>query len=672
VTSDAPIFRPSGSAPSRGGSAEVLRFPRRRRTPHAARAPRRPTGELEARLGALLLEAGEVEAGPLAQALLDRRRQEAGLADILRARGAVGEDALLDAVARLHGMGRAGPPPAGPAAEREARELPLDLALTYRALPWGRVAGLRVVATARPEAAAELRAALPRALASSLFVVASDAAIDARLQVVHGRELARQAECRVPDRQSCRDWGSSGAAYVVPAALLGTGAAACAWPGLVLAVLTLLALASAAANLALRCLALLALRRDAPGRAVAFASVRRSVPRPAARLPRITMLVPMHDEPRIAASLMARLGRLDYPRSLLDVVLVVEDDDYVTLAALGAADLPPWIRTVAVPPGLPRTKPRAMNYALNFARGSIVGVWDAEDAPEADQLRRVAARMGAAPPETACLQGKLDFYNADRNWIARCFTIDYALWFRLLLPGIERMGLAIPLGGTTLFFRREALERIGAWDAHNVTEDADLGIRLARAGYRTEVLDTTTLEEANAAALPWVKQRSRWLKGYMMTWAVHMRQPGRLWAELGAWRFLGVQWLFGGAVLNAMLLPFAWMPIVATLGGPHPFAGWLSHSTLGWLSLAVVGVTLGNMALASAACAAPAHRHLRRSVPLLEAYFPLATLAIWKAAAELTLKPFHWDKTEHGAFGGADEAEVEPEVAPPAVVRTGT
>jgi cellulose synthase/poly-beta-1,6-N-acetylglucosamine synthase-like glycosyltransferase len=423
------------------------------------------------------------------------------------------------------------------------------------------------------------------------------------------------------------------------------------------AALTAAAFAVAAANLLLRALALLALRRHPAADGPAFAS-RRAPPGRRRKLPTITMLVPMHREPDIARPLLARLSRVDYPRALLDVALVVEADDTATLDALAAAPLPHWIRVVPVPAGEPRTKPRAMNYALNFARGSVVGVWDAEDAPAPDQLRMVARRLMVAPPEVACLQGKLDYYNAGRNWLSRCFAIEYATWFRLLLPGIERMGLTIPLGGTTLFFRREALERIGAWDAHNVTEDADLGVRLARAGYRTEVIDTTTLEEATAAALPWIKQRSRWLKGYVMTWAVHMRSPRRLWRELGAWRFLGVQWLFGGAVLNAFLLPFAWSPLVMAFGLPHPIAGWLPEGALPWAAAALFGMALANMAVAVAACRAPAHRPLRPWTCLLELYFPLATLAIWKGLVELTAKPFHWDKTDHGAYGGCEEDAV--------------
>ena len=147
------------------------------------------------------------------------------------------------------------------------------------------------------------------------------------------------------------------------------------------------------------------------------------------------------------------------------------------------------------------------------------------------------------------------------NWLSRCFTIEYATWFRVILPGLARMGLPIPLGGTTLFFRRTILDRLGGWDAHNVTEDADLGIRLARHGYRTELIPTTTYEEANCRPWPWVRQRSRWLKGYAVTWAVHMRNPARLWRDLGPWRFFGVQVLFVGTLSQFITAPPTMEPL---------------------------------------------------------------------------------------------------------------
>ncbi|MGB3556695.1 MAG: glycosyltransferase family 2 protein [Jannaschia sp.] len=626
------------------GAAAIL--PRFQRVPYIRRR----------QIGQLLLDSGTITESELTRALFRQRETGTRVGDILIRNGNATEADVTAALGRQHGMGQAGPPPPDdPTLDALARRLPMENATEYRALPWARIGQRTLVATARPDLIDDLARDLPDELGPCLFAVVSDRALDARMGVVHGPAMARSAECQVPEALSCRrlrDRSGSALMALIPVAMC---AAALFWPTIALGLATMLGLLVAALNTGLRTAAFVAVRRSRKAGGP-FATVR-TCGAAAGKLPVISILVPLHREPEIAAPLSRRLARIDYPRELLDICLVVEEDDAETLAALDRADLPPWMRVIAVPDGHPRTKPRAMNYALNFARGDIVGIYDAEDAPAPDQLLKVAARFRAAPDDVACLQGLLDFYNPTRNWMSRCFTIEYANWFRLVLPGIARMGLVVPLGGTTLFFRREALDRVGGWDAHNVTEDADLGVRLARLGYRTEILQTTTLEEANASPLAWVKQRSRWMKGYVLTWAVHSRRPLRLWRDLGTKRFLGFHLLFLGAILNALLMPFMWSTIVVAFGMWHPVLDMLPGSGTLALAMVIVTLTVANMALAMAGCAAAHHRNLRRWVPTLEAYFPLATLAVGKALAEIVMRPFHWDKTAHGGFGGDDSTE---------------
>ena len=301
-----------------------------------------------------------------------------------------------------------------------------------------------------------------------------------------------------------------------------------------------------------------------------------------------------------------------------------------------------------MPRGRIRTKPRALNYALDFTRGEIIGVYDAEDAPEPDQLRRIAARFAGAPDDVVCLQGRLDFYNPTQNWLSRCFTLDYAAWFRVVLPGLARLGFAIPLGGTTFFIRRKALEALGRWDAHNVTEDADLGIRLARRGWRTEIVDTTTYEEANCRPMAWVRQRTRWLKGYALTWAVHMRRPGRLWRELGPKKFFGFQVMFAGTLLLFLLAPVFWLSWLFTIGTPNPVLAGLPGPALILLFALFAGSELLNLTVAAVAASGPEHRKLLKWLPTLILYFPLASYAAVRAIADAGIAPFFWDKTRHG------------------------
>ena len=369
------------------------------------------------------------------------------------------------------------------------------------------------------------------------------------------------------------------------------------------------------------------------------------------KLPRVSILVPLRREEAVAERLLEALKAMDYPAALLDIKLVLEADDEITRAAIDRTALPPTIEVVTVPADMLQTKPRAMNYALPFCRGDIVGVYDAEDRPDPGQILAVVRHLQSAPPEVACVQGYLDFYNASDSLLSRCFTLEYAIWFRVVLLGVERLGLPIPLGGTSVFFRRGMLESMGAWDAHNVTEDADLGMRLARFGYRCEMIDSTTWEEANCRAWPWIKQRSRWLKGYALTWATHMRRPRELWRDLGPRGFLGFQVLFLGAITSYLSLPLFWASWMAWLGFGMSF--WASFPAwLMWSFFASMIAGQAVMLTTAAIAARDSGRPVRWVAPLF-LYWQLGAVAAWKAMGEIFTRPTYWHKTEHGVSPSA-------------------
>ena len=537
--------------------------------------------------------------------------------------------------------------------------LPPELCLRYAALPWRRDGDTLYLATARPERFDAARAALPPGCGAVAMATASLADIHAEIAARHGPALARDAETRLPPELSCRDLNR----LTPRRALVGGGFA--------LTGLTTLALAPAVFFVAAASLAIAVLLLAQITRLAALLASRHPVPDAApraARLPRISLLVPLFREERIAAALLDRLSRLDYPRHRLEVLLLLEAGDDTTRAALSAIRLPPWMRVVEVPSGPIATKPRALNYGLSFASGDIVGIYDAEDSPAPDQLLRVAGHFSRAPPETACLQGILDFYNPHANWLSRCFTIEYATWFRLVLPGLARLGCPIPLGGTTVFFRRGALDRVGGWDAHNVTEDADLGIRLARFGYVTDLVPLVTREEANNRAWPWIRQRSRWLKGYMITWLVHSRRPLVLLRDLGAWRFLAMQILFLTTILQFLLAPALWSFWLLLLGWQPAALTGLSGTQTQLLFGGFLVAEAISLTVSVAAVARSPHQGLLAWVPTLFLYFPLATVAIYKALFELVTRPFYWDKTMHGHSApdhdGADLPERTPRGMP--------
>ena len=359
-------------------------------------------------------------------------------------------------------------------------------------------------------------------------------------------------------------------------------------------------------------------------------------------LPVYTILAPLYDEPEVVPQLIRAFSALDYPAECLDIKLLLEEDDERTLAAIKALNLPPYIELLHVPNLAPRTKPKACNYGLAFARGTFTVIFDAEDIPDPDQLKRAVAKFAASGPETACLQARLNFYNPRDNWLTRQFTLEYSMWFDLLLPGLKRLGLPIPLGGTSNHFRTDALRAIGGWDPYNVTEDADLGLRLARRGYRCDILNSTTYEEANSETLNWLRQRTRWQKGYMLTWLVHMRHPLRLLRQLGMWRMLGFQLFFGGTVLLAICTPLA-IPLL--LSGLvlclDPILSLLNFCTLigglGTLSLCVIAgaICRGNYDLIVDIWRTPF-------------YWLLTMAANIRAVWQLFQCPFYWEKTRHG------------------------
>jgi len=599
-----------------------------------------------------LLANGAVSAGDIALARGVQGVCDAGLGRILTAEGLIGDDDLLDAHARHFGSRRLD-------AAGLARLAPLDTDLTpgrllrHGVLPVRDRDGQPALVCHDPGAGVALLPDLPPDLRAARLLWAPRAAIQNRIAELHRPALAQAMTTRVPETESCRSWDVSHRRRL--AAVLGLiaalGGLCVLWPRLVFAVL---------AGWAVLTLVVAGLYRIAAFVA-GLAARRETETAPEiggdARLPRISILVPLFRETEILHALVARLGRLTYPKCLLDVILVLEETDTETRRALAGIDLPGWMRALVVPDGAPRTKPRAMNHALDFCEGDIVGIYDAEDAPDPDQLTRVARRFLSAPPEVVCLQGVLDFYNPRQNWLARCFTIEYAAWFRLILPGMARLGLAIPLGGTTLFFRRDALEALGGWDSHNVTEDADLGFRLARHGLRTEMLATVTGEEANCLPWPWIRQRSRWLKGYMSTWLVHMRRPRLLHRQLGTWRFLGFQAHFISALSQVLLAPVLWSFWLVLLGLPHPIDPYLPHGAMVGLGVLFLSVEVINLTVHAAAVSGAGHRHLLAWAPTMHFYAPLAAVAAWKALYELVLKPFFWDKTRHGLSLGAGQAD---------------
>ena len=378
-------------------------------------------------------------------------------------------------------------------------------------------------------------------------------------------------------------------------------------------------------------------------------------------LPTLTILVPAYKEPHVLPSLVRHLAALEYPRDRLEIKLLLEEDDPDTVAAAAALDLTAPFQVVIVPPIGPRTKPKALNFALVGSTGDVVCIFDAEDRPDPKQLLKVAATFAKLGETVGCVQAELAYYNANENLITRWFAVEYRMWFTQFLPALSRTNAAIPLGGTSNYIRRDLLIKMGAWDPYNVTEDADLGIRLRRCGYSVAVLDSITYEEANTDFVNWVKQRSRWYKGYLQTWLVHMRHPRRLIKDIGFAAFVRFNLFVGGTPVLAMLNPISWALIILwfvlqphfileIMPAPVYYSGlfgWLFGNFILYYLNLMVAYEFDDEKVFTAALRLPL-------------YWVMMAIAAVKAMLQLVFTPAYWEKTQHGLSSFAPDAKVVP------------
>lgn len=365
-----------------------------------------------------------------------------------------------------------------------------------------------------------------------------------------------------------------------------------------------------------------------------------------AELPIITILAPLYREAHALPGLTKAIMSLDYPPEKLDVKLLLEEDDDETRNKARRIGLEDLFDVIVVPGSEPQTKPKACNYGLLSALGELIVIYDAEDEPAPRQLRKAAALFAASDDALACVQARLNYYNSDDNWLTRLFTLEYCLWFDHFLPALDRLGAPIPLGGTSNIFRTDILAEVGGWDPYNVTEDADLGFRLARRGFRTAVIDSTTYEEANCEVGNWMRQRTRWMKGFMQTWIVSRRMANLRRFD---WRsFLSVDLFVGGAVFAALANPLLWALLLAEKFGAMDPLGALPD----WVGAANLSALIfGNFSLIALSALAPVRRKLTQLCPaalLTPVYWLMMSVAAWRALFQLFSMPSFWEKTDHG------------------------
>lgn len=368
-------------------------------------------------------------------------------------------------------------------------------------------------------------------------------------------------------------------------------------------------------------------------------------------LPVYSVLCPLYREAHMLPLFLEGMKGLDWPKEKLDVLILLEEDDEETRLAAEKMSLPSWVRVIVVPHSFPKTKPKACNYGLAFARGEYIVVYDAEDRPDPRQLKKAYLAFRESPPNVRCIQAKLNYFNADQNLLTRLFTTEYSLWFDVILPGLQSIHTSIPLGGTSNHFHTRDLIALEGWDPFNVTEDCDLGIRIFKRGYTTAIIDSVTLEEANSQVRNWLRQRSRWLKGYMQTYLVHMRQPLQFIRENGIHTFV-FQLIVGGKIAFIIINPIWWLMTLAYF----LFYGLVGERIQEIFPplifyMAVTSLIFGNFLYLyyyMIGCAKRRHYELIKYVFLIPFYWFLVSFAALIALYQLFVKPHYWEKTHHG------------------------
>ncbi len=356
--------------------------------------------------------------------------------------------------------------------------------------------------------------------------------------------------------------------------------------------------------------------------------------------PIYTILLPVYLEGQQLPNLVHHISNFIYPKSRLDIKLIVEEDDYNSLSVIQNLNIPDYFHIIKVPYSLPRTKPKALNYAMQYAKGEYIVIYDADDKPDRDQLIKAIAMFGDLPEEYVCLQAKLNYYNKDENLLTKLFSMEYSIWFEYLIKGLYVLGLPIPLGGTSNHFKAGALKAVGCWDAYNVTEDADLGIRLYSCGYKTALLDAYTLEESPISIGGWMYQRSRWLKGYMQTFIVYAKNIHQSQTKMSLASHFTAIIFIGFSTYSFFILP--WILIVSVT---------IKGAILSKLFMLNFIVAICYMYGSAWMVIKNYSKHSKQSIVafiIWPFYFLLHSIASYKAIYDLIKSPFKWNKTIHG------------------------
>jgi cellulose synthase/poly-beta-1,6-N-acetylglucosamine synthase-like glycosyltransferase len=360
-------------------------------------------------------------------------------------------------------------------------------------------------------------------------------------------------------------------------------------------------------------------------------------------LPIYSILIPLYNEAFKVKSILNAMKNMNYPKNKLDIKIIIEADDLITLRTLSVENLPPYVHIIKVPYSLPRTKPKALNYAMAYVKGDILTIYDAEDIPDTDQLLKAVAAFSNLPEQFACVQAKLNFYNPKENLLTRFFSLEYSIWFEYLLKGLSLLNLPVTLGGTSNHFKVDKLKEVGYWDASNVTEDADLGIRLYLSGYKVHLIDSTTIEESPTNIAVWLPQRARWIKGFIQTIYVFMRAKKDL-TKLNYLQIITVYIFVGLSTYSFFCFPWIILALCFELH-KYMYYSWFINSIFAFSYLYIIAYFILIKEKESISQFNKMDWITLIAWPL---YFLLHTISSYIAIWEIITSPFKWNKTPHG------------------------
>ncbi len=610
------------------------------------------TRKARTQMAQMLLKSGLVTEEELQVATLEYSRTGDPLGDILVSHGAISEDTLVAALSEQYQMQRVGLTDFEPDFDL-AQRLPEPIAQSFQAIPVAATDGEVILAVARPLNREQTETAEVALGAKVRTLLANRTELDQVIQRVWSAqysELSTQALLEARPHESAHVVVSGAQKATLIFAVVAVVICAVIWP-----MPTMIALVGICSffylivsiykfRLTLKALGG-HLETDVTDAQIHAIDER--------TLPLYTILVPLYKEAGIVERLVRDINALDYPRTRLDVKLLCEEDDEETIDKIRDMELPPHFHLVVVPDSQPKTKPKACNYGLMLSTGHYCVIFDAEDRPDPDQLKKAVIAFDEVSPNVVCVQAKLNHFNQDQNLLTAWFANEYSMHFELVLPAMGAAESPIPLGGTSNHFITSKLRELGAWDPFNVTEDADLGIRLHREGYRTAMIDSTTLEEANSNVANWIRQRSRWNKGYIQTWLVHMRNPFALLSQTGIRGFISFNLTMGSAFL-LLINPIFWGLTTLYILTQAGFIEQLFPGIVFYAASAMLFV--GNFVFVYLNVAGSLHRGefgLTRTALLSPLYWGLMSWAAWKGFIQLFTNPFYWEKTEHGLDEGS-------------------